>query len=102
MDYEHKTLLGPLLRISPLLDNMASFILDKKPTVCHRIQINNLYGSMQTEYKVIIDHLFVIIDKLIRGSTKTRDLLQWLGNLINLSHLRRGSHADFKNWLVMV
>ena len=97
LDYEHKTLLGPLLRISPLLDNMASFYFGQETNSMSPVQINNLYGSMQTEYKVIIDHLFVIIDKLIRGSTKTReDLLQWLGNLINLSHLRRGSHADFK------
>ena len=82
---------------------MASFYFGQETNSMSPVQINNLYGSMQTEYKVIIDHLFVIIDKLIRGSTKTReDLLQWLGNLINLSHLRRGSHADFKNWLVMV
>lgn len=97
LDYEHRTLLGPLLRISPLLDNMASFYFGQETSTMTPLQIDNLYGSMQTEYKVVIDHLFTIIDKLIRGSTKTReDLLQWLGSLINLSHLRRGSHADFR------
>ncbi|EMG49149.1 UFD2 E4 ubiquitin-protein ligase UFD2 [Candida maltosa Xu316] len=97
LEYEHKTLLGPLLRISPLLESMAVFYFDANSRNMTSTQIGNLYDTMQNENKMLIDHCFVIIDKLIRGSAKTReDLLSWFGKLINLSHLRRGSHADFK------
>ncbi|CAI5758568.1 unnamed protein product [Candida verbasci] len=94
LDYEQKTLLGPLLRLSPLLENMSTIYFSEGLS---DTQIRNIYDSLQNEYKVIIDHLFNIINKLIRGSNSTReDILKWLANLINLSHLRRGSHADSK------
>ncbi|EGW31418.1 uncharacterized protein SPAPADRAFT_51435 [Spathaspora passalidarum NRRL Y-27907] len=96
LDYEHKTLLGPLLRISPLLEDMAVNYFQGVSTQTP-MQIHNTYSSIQNEYNVIISHLFTIVDKLVRGSVKTRtDLVEWFADLINLNHLRRGSHADFK------
>lgn len=97
LDYEHKTLLGPLLRISPLLNEMGACYFEGDVSTMPLAQISNIYGSIQSELKVIVDHMLIIVDKLIRGSAKTReDLLKWLGKLINLSHLRRGSHANFE------
>ncbi|RLV89341.1 E4 ubiquitin-protein ligase UFD2 [Spathaspora sp. JA1] len=96
LDYEHKTLLGPLLRLSPLLDEMAVNYFQGVNELTP-VQIKNTYTSIQNEYNVIITHLFTIVDKLVRGSGQTRtDLVEWFAKLINLNHLRRGSHADFK------
>lgn len=97
LDYEQKTLLGPLLRISPLLNEMGICYFEGDVSSMTPAQLNNTYGSIVSELKVIIDHMLAIVDKLIRGSAKTReDLLKWFAKLINLSHLRRGSHANFE------
>ncbi|KAG2731032.1 hypothetical protein G9P44_006181 [Scheffersomyces stipitis] len=93
LDFEHKTILGSILRLSPLDEkvSMSLFASDPSP-----IQLNGLMESMQNEYKVLIERLFYIVDRLIRGSAETREaLLIWFSELINLSHLRRGSHADY-------
>lgn len=96
LDYENKTLLGPLLRLSPLIDSVGTYYFSNDVQSISRVQLNSIYQSIQNEYKVVIDRLFFIIDKLVRGSTETRqDLLKWLAGLVNVSHLRRGSHADF-------
>ncbi|KAK6205368.1 ubiquitin elongating factor core-domain-containing protein [Scheffersomyces amazonensis] len=95
LDFEHKTLLGPLLRLSPLLDKVGIYYFTDNVNNVPKTQIGNIYESLQNEYKVLVDRLFYIIDKLIRGSLETREsLLIWLSEFINLSHLRRGSHAD--------
>lgn len=46
-------------------------------------QLNNTYGSIVSELKVIIDHMLAIVDKLIRGLPKLEKiywngLLSWL------------------------
>ncbi|KAI5952552.1 ufd2 [Candida jiufengensis] len=95
LNFEYRSLLGPILRLSPLTDSSKSYF-DDDITKLSYIQLNNAYQSIQNEYKVVIDQLFIIVDKLIRGSSKTRqDLLTWLAELVNLSHLRRGSHVQF-------
>lgn len=95
LDYEHKTLLGPLLRLSPLVDQVSNYYFGTNVNNMSSVQINSTYESLQNEYKVVADRLFFIVDKLIRGSAETREsLLQWFAKLINISHLRRGSHAD--------
>ncbi|KAI5960985.1 ufd2 [Candida pseudojiufengensis] len=95
LNFEYRSLLGPILRLSPLTDSLKSYF-DDDITKLSYPQLNNAYQSIQNEYKVVIDQLFIIVDKLIRGSAKTRqDLLTWLAELINLSHLRRGSHVQF-------
>lgn len=93
LDYEHKTLLGPFLRLSPLIDKVAIYYF--KDVGNNHSRINSTYSSLQNEFKVVNDRLFFIIDKLVRGSVETRNaLIGWLGKLVNLSHLRTGSHAD--------
>lgn len=97
LDFENKTLLGPLLRLSPLSEKAAPYYFTENASEISKTQISNTYDSVNGEYRVLIDRLFFIIDKLIRGSTQTRqDLLTWFAELINNSHLRRGSHADLK------
>lgn len=94
LDFEHSSLLGPLLRISPLLQSLAaSYFGENVP----KAKIGGIYESLQNEFRVTLDRLFFIIDKLVRGSVETRQaLIVWFTELINLSHLRRGSHADLK------
>ena len=95
LDFEHKTLLGPLLRLSPLAEDAAVYYFTENSRGLSDAQVNNTSQSVSQEYKVLIDRLFFIVDKLIRGSPETRqDLMTWLAELINQSHLRRGSHAD--------
>lgn len=95
LDFENKTLLGSLLRLSPLLDTVSKYYFTENVGNLSKIQLNSTYESLQNEYKVVSDRIFFIIDKLIRGSPQTRqDILTWFAELINLSHLRRGSHAD--------
>lgn len=96
LSYEHKSLLGPILRLSPLLNEVSDYYFTNDVTSLSNVQLSSIYESLQNEYKVILDRLFFIVDRLIRGSPSTRnDILQWLGNLVNISHLRRGSGADF-------
>lgn len=95
LDFEHKTLLGSMYRLSPLIESTSSYYFAE--TVEHGLnaQLSAGYESLQNEYKVVSDRLYFITDKLIRGSPETRNaLLKWFATLINLSHLRRGSHAD--------
>ncbi|CAK9439114.1 uncharacterized protein LODBEIA_P33380 [Lodderomyces beijingensis] len=95
LDFEWHSLLGPVLRVSPLSASCAEYFGDH-PKSMSQPQLVTAFELAQNEYKVIIDHLFVIVDKLIRGSTQTREsVLKWFANLVNVSHLRRGSHADF-------
>ncbi|KAI5948688.1 ufd2 [Candida theae] len=96
LDFELKSLLGPILRVSPLIDTAGPYF-GEEVSKMSPIQIHSAYESLQNEYKVALDRLFVIVDKLIRGSTETRtDVIQWLAELVNKSHLRRGSHVDFQ------
>lgn len=97
LDYEHKTLLGPLLRLSPLVDEISTSYFGANFNFEHANYhlVKSTYDSITVEYKLVIDQLFDIVNKLIRGSSETRELLmQWFAHLINLSHLRTGSHAD--------
>lgn len=95
LDFENRTLLGPLLRLSPLLETVSKYYFTENVSNISKVQLNSTYESLQNEYKVVSDRIFFIVDKLIRGSVQSRqDLLNWFGELVNLSHLRRGSHAD--------
>lgn len=96
LDFEHRSLLGPLLRLSPLVDSVSVYYFGENVKEAGTAQINSTYESLQNEYNVVIGRLFNIVDRLIRGSATTRtDLLVWFSKLVNVSHLRRGSHADY-------
>ncbi|GMM56340.1 ubiquitin-ubiquitin ligase [Maudiozyma humilis] len=91
--FENQTLLGPILKLSPLDINVATKnygdLLDRSPS-----QTNMIDESLQTEHKVVIDRLFFICDKIIRGSVESRtDLIVYWGRIVNKNHLRRGDHA---------
>lgn len=100
LDYEHKTLLGPLLRLSPLEENAAlsSFAGGQKTDSILELSdsaLLSIYSTVQSEFKATIERIWFIVDKLVRGSSQTRsDLLKWFADLANASHLRTGSHSD--------
>lgn len=97
LDFENKSLLGPILKLSPLSIKSAPYYFTENASNLSQPQISNTYDSVNSEFKVLIDRLFFIVDKLIRGSPETRqDVLAWFAGLINNSHLRTGSHADLK------
>lgn len=95
LDFEHKTLLGPLLRLSPLIENVSNSYFGPAFDFKNYTALNNTYDSIMVEYKFVLDSVFEIINKLIRGSRQTRNgIMKWFADLVNVSHLRTGSHAD--------
>lgn len=93
-EFETHTLLGPILSLSPLNPNVA---LKNYGDNLERSQqqLNMIHESLQAEHKVIIDRLFFIIDKLIRGSSESRsDVLLYFSHIVNNNHLRRGDHSQ--------
>ena len=100
LDFERKTLLGPLLRLSPLHENVAVSTFAGGPKTDAILELTDsallsIYSTVQTEFKAIFERIWFIVDKLVRGSPQTRsDLLKWFADLVNVSHLRTGSHSD--------
>ncbi|OWB58266.1 hypothetical protein B5S28_g4275 [[Candida] boidinii] len=92
-EFEKKSLLGPLLRISPLLPSIFTHNYDQE--ILSKQQIQIIHESLQTEHGVIIYKLFSICDKLIRsGETSRNEFLKYLSDIVNKNHLRRGEHAQ--------
>ena len=93
-DFENKTLLGRILRISPLLPAMATANysdLSSKPLIM------KTHESIQAEYDILIARLFSICDRLVRSGKDSRSaFLKWLADVVNTNHLRRGEQADPK------
>ncbi|EGV62419.1 Ubiquitin conjugation factor E4 [Yamadazyma tenuis] len=95
LDFECKTLLGPLLRLSPLADKVGVSYFGEGFDDNNFTRINSAYDSINVEFKLIVDQLFEIVNKLIRGSPETRNsVMKWFADLVNVSHLRTGSHSD--------
>ncbi|GEQ72270.1 hypothetical protein JCM33374_g5957 [Metschnikowia sp. JCM 33374] len=102
LQFENRTLLGSLLKLSPLHPKVCTsyFMAGQIPTA--EIELTNsqlapLFSTIQSEYKVLIERLWFILDKLIRGSVQTRqDIMKWFADLANISHLRTGSYSDPK------
>ena len=95
-DYEFKTILGKLLRLSPL---DPTVIKNNFPDAqsWSKEQRSRTYETLSTEFKILNDRLFSIVDKLIRGSSQTRnDILVWFADLVNISHLRKGYSSGEK------
>ncbi|CAB4253983.1 similar to Saccharomyces cerevisiae YDL190C UFD2 Ubiquitin chain assembly factor (E4) that cooperates with a ubiquitin-activating enzyme (E1) [Maudiozyma barnettii] len=92
-EYEKKTILGPILTLSPLNINVAlknyGEVLERSTT-----HTNMIHESLQAEHKVVLDRLFFICDKIIRGSVESRtDMVSYWGQIVNKNHLRRADHA---------
>lgn len=93
--FETSTILGHLFRLSPLQDSVAQNNFDRT-TEKSNLQIKQIGESLQAEHKVLLDRLFFISNKIIRGSETSRnDLLEYFAIIINKNHLRRGDHSDF-------
>ncbi|CCF60736.1 hypothetical protein KAFR_0L01270 [Kazachstania africana CBS 2517] len=93
-EFEKKTLLGPLLALSPLASNVAlrnyGDNLERS-----KQQTKIIHESLQTEHKVVVDRLFFIMDKIIRGSLESRTgVISYWSQIVNKNHLRRGEHAS--------
>lgn len=93
-EFEKVTILGPILTLSPLNPNVAlrnygdNLERSKQQTMI-------IHESLQAEHKVIIERLFFVIDKIIRGSEESRsDMISYFAQIINKNHLRRGDHAN--------
>ncbi|CAG61056.1 uncharacterized protein GVI51_J08943 [Nakaseomyces glabratus] len=93
-EFEKVTILGPILTLSPLNPNVAlrnygdNLERSKQQTMI-------IHESLQAEHKVIIERLFFVIDKIIRGSEESRsDMISYFAQIVNKNHLRRGDHAN--------
>ncbi|CDH08710.1 probable E4 ubiquitin-protein ligase UFD2 [Zygosaccharomyces bailii ISA1307] len=92
--FEKTTLLGPILTLSPLNPNVALRNYGENLERSQQ-QKNMIHESLQTEHKVVIERLFFIIDKIVRGSPTSRaDVMSYFAMIVNKNHLRRGEHAQ--------
>ncbi|ODQ78526.1 hypothetical protein BABINDRAFT_9297 [Babjeviella inositovora NRRL Y-12698] len=93
-EFETKTILGPLLRLSPLQPSVsaASYAgsLEKSPG-----ELKAITEGLQSEYNTLVSRLFNICDRIVRGSPRARRaLVRYFAALANANHLRRGERAD--------
>ncbi|CAR28511.1 hypothetical protein ZYGR_0S01440 [Zygosaccharomyces rouxii] len=93
-DFEKTTILGPILTLSPLNPNVALRNYGENLERTQQ-QKNIIHESLQTEHKVVVERLFFILDKLVRGSSTSReDIMGYFSRIVNKNHLRRGEHAN--------
>lgn len=93
-DFERTTILGPILSLSPLDPNVALRNYGENLERTQQ-QKNIIHESLQTEHKVVIERLFFIVDKIVRGSPTSReDIMSYFSRIVNKNHLRRGEHAN--------
>ena len=92
--FEKTTLLGPILSLSPLNTSVSMSNYGDNLERSQQ-QTNMIHESLQAEHKVILERLFYIIDKVIRGSVESRtDLMTYFAQIVNKNHLRRGDHSN--------
>lgn len=101
---EQKSLLGTILRLSPLQKNVTlgsykSLAVYEEEDLRNNSsidrEITQIHETLQLEHNVIINKLFFILNKLFRSGNNTRSqLLNWLGAIVNKNHLRKGDHHD--------
>jgi ubiquitin conjugation factor E4 B len=93
--FETTTILGAIFRLSPLQESVAVSMFDHTTDIS-KLQIKQIGESLQAEHKVLLDRLFFITNKIIRGSEQSRtDIMQYFATIVNKNHLRRGDHSDF-------
>lgn len=93
-EFEKTTILGPLLTLSPLNPNVALKNYGENLERTQQ-QKNIIHESLQAEHKMVIDRLFFIVDKILRGSPESRtNLMTYFAQIVNKNHLRRGDHAN--------
>lgn len=93
-EFEKTTILGPILTLSPLNPNVALKNYGENLERTQQ-QKNIIHESLQTEHKVVVERLFFILDKIVRGSSTSReDVMGYFSRIVNKNHLRRGEHAN--------
>lgn len=93
-EFEKTTILGPILTLSPLNPNVALRNYGENLERTQQ-QKNLIHESLQAEHKMVIERLFFIVDKILRGSPESRtNLLSYFAHIVNKNHLRRGDHAN--------
>ncbi|KAH3671907.1 hypothetical protein OGAPHI_000093 [Ogataea philodendri] len=93
-EFELKTTLGPLLRVSALLPEVA---VSNYPDGLTKPQIKTIHESLHSEQLVLMNRLFGICDKIVRSGEACRmAFLKYLADIVNKNHLRRGEHANPK------
>ncbi|ODV86423.1 hypothetical protein CANARDRAFT_187571, partial [[Candida] arabinofermentans NRRL YB-2248] len=93
-EFEIKCVLGPLLRISPLLAEVA---VTNYPSGLIKSQIRTIHESLHAEHNILLNRIFAFCDKLVRSGEPCRNaFLRLLADIVNKNHLRRGEHADPK------
>lgn len=93
-EFEKTTILGPLLTLSPLNPNVALRNYGENLERTQQ-QKNIIHESLQAEHKMVIERLFFIVDKILRGSLESRtNLMTYFAQIVNKNHLRRGDHAN--------
>ena len=91
---EKTTILGPILTLSPLMFNVASNNYGSSLDLSKQ-HISMIHESSQIEHKAVLDRLFYIMDKIIRGSVESRtDVISYWSTIVNKNHLRRGEHSE--------
>lgn len=91
IEFEKKTILGRILRLSPMLPEIAEF---NYPEGLTKAQIHKTHESIQTEHSILVGRLFNLCDRLVRAGGEARQqFLEWLADVVNNNHLRRGEHA---------
>ncbi|KAI0464934.1 hypothetical protein LJB42_000150 [Komagataella kurtzmanii] len=99
-EFETRSLLGPLFRYSPLLPELAykNYEAYISPGyVDNMTSIKGIHEGSQLETKLIIDRLFSLTNKLVRGGEKPRAaFFRWAADLVNKSHLRVGQQVNPK------
>ncbi|ONH75220.1 E4 ubiquitin-protein ligase UFD2 [Pichia kudriavzevii] len=87
--------LGKILRISPLLPKIAD---SNYVGVLNKSEIKTINKSLESSYSFLLDRLFNIINSLIRVNPDSRkQVLTFMADLVNKSHLRVSEHADDKD-----
>ncbi|TID15047.1 hypothetical protein CANINC_004718 [Pichia inconspicua] len=91
---EKETVLGRILRISPLLPKISSY---NYVGVSNKNEIKVINESLETTYSILITRLFQIVNSLIRVGEESRNkVLSFFAHLVNKNHLRASEHADEK------
>lgn len=92
---ETDTVLGRILRISPLLPKISTLNYSSDMS---KQQVKSIHESLQASYPITVQKMFNIINILVRASESSRiAVLTWMSDLVNKSHLRVGEHSNPKD-----
>lgn len=87
------TLLGPFLALSPL-DQSCRGKNFPTPDILSPRDIQRYSGDIESEYHVVLDRLFQMCNRIVRGSVESRmDLMRYFGKVLDMNHKRVAIHV---------